>query len=108
MIEFPEDWATDAVVLRGGGRDPRGNPKPETRLPVSDLLVGWRATSDPVDRSEQTSDYAVAYDTAGEIDWKADDRVIIPDTFSGPRGTWQIDGQPKRWPLGWELPLRRA
>jgi len=105
---FPDEWLADVVVLRGGGRDPRGNPQPETQHPISGVLVGWRATSDPVDRSDQTADYAVLYDQTGNFQWKGTDRVRIPNDFPGPRGVWQVDGQPKPWPLGWEIPLRRA
>jgi hypothetical protein len=95
-------------VLRGGGRDSRGNPKPETVLHSGRVLIGWRSTAEPVDRSEVTSDQAVLYDMGRDFEWHGDDRVKIPNDYPGPRGTWQVDGQPKPWPLGWEVPLRRA
>jgi hypothetical protein len=104
---FPAGWQTPVTLLRGGGRDREGNPKAEERSDTPPVLVGWRSTSDPVDRSEATEDYAVLYDDSFEIAWTPTDRVEIPDG-PWPSGTWQVDGRPKPWPLGWEVPLRRA
>lgn len=103
-----DGWTTPVTVHRGGGRDARGNPKPETLIPVPFLLIGWRSTSDPIDRGEVTSDFAIAYDEADQLDWNGADRIEIQADYAGPVGMWQVDGQPKRWPLGWEIPLRKA
>lgn len=109
MSDFPAEWQLTVVILRGGQRDPRGNPQPERKIPREAVLVGWRATSDPLDRSDQTSDYAVLYDQGGDgFRYVDSDRVEIPVNEIGPNGTWQVDGQPKAWPDGWEVPLRRA
>lgn len=105
---MPPEWQVDVEVRRGGGRDARGRPQPETVLQRTGVLVGWRSTADPVDRSDVTSDHAVLYDVGGGFTWHDGDRVVIPGDYAGPRGTWQVDGKPKAWPLGWEVPLRRA
>jgi hypothetical protein len=93
---------------RGGGRDSRGRPKPETPREVGPVLIGWRSSTDPTDRSQLTDDLAVLYDQSGSCDWLGDDRVEIPTDYPGPHGTWQVEGQPKQWPAGWEVALRRA
>ena len=108
MSVLPAEWLVDVVVLRGGGRDPRGNPRPEQRIELAGVAVGWRSTADPVDRDDVTSDFAVLYDETGELDWLESDRVELPADNRGPRGVWQVDGRPKAWPVGWEVPLRRA
>lgn len=108
MSALPGEWLTSVVQRRGGGRDSRGNPKTETERSVGPVAVGWRTSSDPVDRAELTTDSAVLYDQSGTTDWEGSDRVVIPADYPGPTGTWQVEGQPKRWPLGYECALRRA
>lgn len=107
-MPFPADWTTTVTVKRGGGKDRKGNPQPETELKAGPVLVGWRATADPVDRADLTTDLAVLYDETGTTVYERSDRVVIPDTHAGPTGTWQVDGTPKNWPMGWEVPLRKA
>jgi len=103
VSRFPPSWRTDVVVLRGGGRDAKGNPLPVKEIPVKDCIVGVRATSDPVDRSDVTSSTAVLYRDPGFTFLPAD-RIRVP---AGKRmaGTWSVDGRPGEWPYGWELGL---
>lgn len=108
MSLLPGEWLTEVEQRRGGGRDARGHPKPETHRKVGPVAIGWRSTQDPVDRSDLTSDVAVLLDESGTTDWKPDDRIVIPTDYPGPHGTWQVEGQPKQWPVGWECALRRA
>jgi hypothetical protein len=106
VSQFPKSWRTDVVVLRGGGRDPKGNPLPAQEIPVTDCIVGPRATADPLDRSDVVSSTAVLYRDHHDdgFGFLPSDRIRVP---AGKRmaGTWSIDGRPGEWPLGWEVAL---
>ncbi|MBT8162798.1 MULTISPECIES: hypothetical protein [Arthrobacter] len=103
---FPKAWRTDVVVLRGGGRDAKGNPLPTSEIPVTDCLVGPRATAEPLDRSDVVDSTAALYRDNG-FTFLSTDRVRVPE---GTRmaGEWSIDGLPGEWPYGVEVGLRRA
>lgn len=100
---FPKSWRTDVVVIRGGGRDAKGNPLPGQEIPVTDCIIGPRATSDPLDHSDVTSSTAALYRDPG-FTFLPTDRIRVP---AGKRmaGTWSVDGRPGEWPHGWEIGL---
>lgn len=101
---FPKSWRVDVTVIRGGGRDDRGNPLPVTEIPVSGCLVGPRATSEPVDRTDLVSSDAVLYrDPDPAFTFLSTDRVRTPDGV-----VWSVEGSPKVWPMGVEVPLKRG
>lgn len=103
---FPKWWRTDVTVIRGGGRDAKGNVLPTTEIPVRDCLVGSRATSEPLDRSDVVSSTAVLYRDPG-FTFLPSDRIRVPE---GARmaGTWAVDGRPGEWPHGVEVGLVMA
>lgn len=103
---FPKSWLTDVTVLRGGGRDAKGNPLPVTELHVTACLIGPRATSDPVDRSDLVDSKAVLYRAPG-FTFLSTDRIRVPH---GKRmaGEWSVEGRPGEWPFGSEVGLVRA
>lgn len=103
---FPAQWRTD-VVVRRGGRDNKGNPLPEVAHIVPNVLVGWRGTRNPLDRSDMTSDDAVIYANLGSY-FEVGDKIDIPDGPWPSGNGWQIDGQPKRWQMGTEVPIRKG
>lgn len=104
VSQFPAFWRVDVVVVRGGGRDDRGDPLPVTELPVAGCLVGPRATSEPIDRADLVDAGAVLYrDPQPSFVFLSTDRVRTPDGVE-----WQVDGDPKVWPMGVEVPLRRG
>lgn len=107
LKRFPKSWRTDAVVVRSGGRDKKGNPLPEQEIPRRDVLLGPRATADPVDRSDVVTATAVLYDGDTTFAYLSTDRIRIPD---GARmaGVWSVDGRPGEWPYGSEVGLVRA
>lgn len=91
-------------MLRGGGKDPKGNPLPVVEIPVTEKCAyAPRATEDPVDRSEVTSATGVFYCDPG-FSFLPADRIRIPAGSRG-AGTWMVDGRPKDWPYGWEIGL---
>lgn len=93
------------VVLRGGGRDPLGNPKPVEEIPVEDCLIAPRSTAEPLDRSDTAeAEPSLYHDSFG---FRSTDQIRVPD---GARmaGLWAVDGIPGAWPFGVEVPLRRA
>lgn len=106
VSRFPKSWRTDVVVIRGGGRDAKGNPLPGQEIPVTDCIIGARATSDPLDHSDVTSSTAALYRDHHEPDFVflPADRIRVP---AGKRmaGTWAVDGRPGDWPHGWEIGL---
>ncbi|MDQ0102350.1 hypothetical protein J2T10_001996 [Paenarthrobacter nicotinovorans] len=105
---FPDAWRADVVVLRGGGRDPKGNPLPATEVAVNDCIVGPRATREPADRSDIVSSTAVLYrDPDESFSFLPKDRVRVP-TGALMAGEWSVDGLPGEWPLGVEVGLVRS
>jgi hypothetical protein len=108
VSRYPKSWLTDVVVLRGGGRDAKGNPLPTSEIVVTGCLVGARATAEPLDRSDVVDSKAVLYrDPDPDFTFLPADRVRVPQ---GQRmaGTWSVDGRPGEWPLGVEVGLVRA
>ena len=104
---FPRSWLTSVTVIRGGGRDAKGNPLPTTEITRTGVVIAPRATADPVDRSDVTSSTAVLYDGDGSFIYQSTDRIRVP---AGARmaGDWSVDGRPSEWPLGTEIGLVRA
>lgn len=100
---FPKSWLTTVTVLRGGGKDPKGNPLPTQEIAVSGCLMAPRATADPVDRSAVVSLTAVLYRDPG-FTFMPTDRIRVPN---GARmsGLWAVDGRPGEWPHGSEVGL---
>jgi hypothetical protein len=103
---FPKSWLVDVIVLRGGGRDAKGNPLPVVELPVTKCLIGPRATAEPVDRSEVTDGKAVLYRGPG-FTFYSTDRIRIP-AGALMAGDWSVEGRPAEWPYGSEVGLVRA
>lgn len=103
---FPKSWLTDVIVLRGGGRDAKGNPLPVSEIPVTGCLIAPRATADPVDRSDVIDGKAVLYRDPG-FTFQSTDRIRVP---RGARmaGDWSVEGRPGEWPYGSEVGLVRA
>jgi len=103
---FPKSWRTDVVVLRGGGRDAKGNPLQLAEIPVTDCLIAPRATADPLDHSDVVDSKAVLYRDPG-FTFLSTDRIVVP---AGARmaGTWSVDGRPGEWPHGSEVGLVMA
>lgn len=105
---FPKAWRVDVVVLRGGGRDAKGNPLPVSEIPVADCLIAPRATAEPLDRSDVVGSTAVLYrDPDPDFSFLPADRIRVP---AGARmaGEWSVDGLPGEWIPGDEVGLRRA
>jgi len=102
----PKSWLTDVTVIRGGGRDAKGNPLPTVELQVSRCLIAPRATADPVDRSDVTDNTAVLYRGPG-FTFLSTDRVRVPDGRPM-AGVWAVEGRPGEWPFGTEVGLVRA
>lgn len=100
---FPKAWRTDVVVLRGGGRDSKGNPLPTQELPVTDCIIGPRATAEPLDHSDVVDSKAVLYREPGFTFLPAD-RIRVPEGARMP-GTWSVEGRPGEWPFGSEVGL---
>ena len=102
---FPKSWRVDVIVLRNGGRDPKGNPRPDEEIPLKDCLIGPRLMNDPVDHSDVSASELYLYrDPDPEFRFRTTDRIRVP---SGARmaGDWSVDGRPKEWPLGVEVGL---
>jgi hypothetical protein len=103
---LPKSWLVDVTVLRGGGRDAKGNPLPVVEIPVTGCAVAPRATADPVDRSDVVDGRAVLYRGPG-FTFMPTDRIRIA-TGKRMAGEWSVDGRPGEWPFGSEVGLVRA
>lgn len=118
MKWLPDSWKTDATVVRGGGRDSRGNPLPPKTYHIKRVLVGQATTNDPVDNSDKPNSRTLLYtvpDPEVTLDgvpvedfrFESTDVIVIP---KGARmaGRWSVDGDPGEWPFGNHLTLVRA
>jgi len=103
---LPKSWLTDVTVLRGGGRDAKGNPLPVVEIAVTGCAIAPRATADPVDRADIVDSSAVLYRGPG-FTFMPSDRIR---SATGKRmaGEWSVDGRPSEWPFGSEVGLVRA
>ena len=103
---FPRSWRVTVTVLRNGGRDAKGNPRPTYEIEVPDCIIGPRATADPVDHSDVMDGKAVLYCNPG-FTFLSTDRIRVP---AGGRkaGEWSVGGRPAEWPYGSEVGLERA
>lgn len=95
---FPPEWQCEAIVLRDGGRDDRGNNLPETTHTVPHCLVGQSITDNIIDRADDPEGQNSLYAPVG-ADFIATDRVIVPPGHFM-QGLYRVDGQPGSWPLG--------
>ncbi|SEI44761.1 hypothetical protein SAMN04487917_101343 [Arthrobacter sp. yr096] len=102
---FPKAWRTDVIVLRSGGRDAKGNPKPTSEIPVADCMIGPRMSVDPRSLSDvPDSDIYLYRDPDPDFTFQSTDRIRVP---AGKRmaGDWAINGRPAEWPIGVEVGL---
>lgn len=103
---FPAEWLATVTLIRGGGRDARGNPLPSTELELEGCLLAARSTSEPVDRSDLTEAKGVLY-RRRTFTFLSTDRVRVPQGSLLSAGVWAVDGEPSTWPAGVEVPLRK-
>ncbi|MGM7776133.1 hypothetical protein ACSVHC_08960 [Arthrobacter sp. KNU-44] len=101
---FPKSWRTDVVVLRGGGRDAKGNPLPVQELPATGCLIGDQHSADGVGFTDVVDHDAVLFRDPG-FEFHATDRIRTPNTSLMP-GNWQIVGRPFTYPLGTVVRLK--
>lgn len=102
---FPASWRFTAIVVRSGGRDPKGNPLPETEHPLPDCMMDPGTTTEPIDRSDVPTTTAWLHCLPG-ADVVSTDRIVVPEGMFWSAGTYAVDGDPKRTPLGTSIPLR--
>lgn len=104
-MDFPDDWFTPVVRVRveSGGVDEYGDTLPGQRT-LHDLppaLFAPGGTSEPVQAGAMPVIVAPTVYWRGEHpDINAGDKLII--------GGWEyeVDGEPKAWPLGLEVALK--
>lgn len=106
VSRFPKKWRVDVVVIRGGGRDAKGNPLPSYEIPVADCVVAPRSTVDPIDRSDVVDGNGVLYRDPG-FTFLSTDRIRVPGGALM-AGEWAVEGRPGEWPMGVEVGLVRA
>lgn len=96
-------WGVDVTVLRGGGRDRLGDPRPVTRHHVGQCLLapGEARESDEYDELPVTR--ARLFRANRDFDFERGDRVEV----SGDPGVWDVDGVPAVWPVGVVVSLKR-
>lgn len=105
LDDFPYEWRSDVVVLRGGGRDAKGNPMPVAEIARPGVMLVPRSTTEAVDRADTTVDLAVLHDGDASFSYLSTDRIRVQ---AGMRmaGTWAVDGRPSEWPYGSEVALK--
>ena len=104
---FPLSWRTDVTVLRGGGRDAKGNPQPVTEIPVEGCLFADKTTAEQMSFSDVVdADAAIYRDPDVGFRFESTDRIRIPDGARG-AGEWSVSGRVQEWPYGVVVPLKR-
>lgn len=98
---------TTVVVLRGGGRDHRGNLLPVEEHEVEECLPAPRSTEEPLDRSDLTQAKGVLYRRRHDFTFYSTDQIRVPEGTWLTPGVWAVEGEPSHWPAGWEVPLRK-
>jgi len=104
---FPPEYLTDVVVLRGGGRDKKGNPITPQEIALAACIVAPGSSFEGDNRSAAATSRAALYrDIDPAFSFQPKDRVRIPQ---GTRmaGEWALDGLPEEWPMGVEVALVR-
>ena len=108
VSNFPASWRTSVTVLRGGGRDDRGDPLPVTELPVETCIVGPRSSGEPMERGDVVSfELSIYRDPDPSFRFLSTDRIVVPDTALNP-GTYEVEGKPREFPLGVEIPIKEG
>ncbi|MFK0005475.1 hypothetical protein ACIQTZ_00330 [Paenarthrobacter sp. NPDC090520] len=105
ISSFPEEYLTDVVVLRGGGRDAKGNPVTPEEISVTDCIVAPGSSFSGDNRSAAASSRASLYrDPDPGFSFQNKDRVRVPEGELM-AGEWSVDGRPAEWPMGVEVTL---
>lgn len=108
VAKYPAAWRTEVIVIRGGGRDDRGNPRPVEEIPLADCLIGPRSTADAGGTSDLTSsDMSLYRDPDPAFKFQPTDRIRVPAGAAN-AGDWSVDGRPKEFPLGVEVPVKEG
>lgn len=105
---FPPEWFTTVTVQRRGPRDRYGKAGKLEEHTVERCLLAPGGTVGPPVQSGAVQSSPTLYRHEGEepFEFTKDDIIIAPSDSWMP-GTWLVDGRPKRWPFGWEVPLKR-
>lgn len=103
---FPATWRTSVVVLRGGGRDSKGNPLPVIEIPVSDCLFADKTSQEQMGFTDLVdADAAIYRDPDSSFSFETNDRIVIPAGARG-AGEWSVSGRIQEWPFGVVVPLK--
>jgi hypothetical protein len=103
---LPEAWKFTAQRLYGGGKDRWGDPIPESAEDVPGCLLAPALSEDSEgDFSAFVTSEAILYAPLSAT-FTSTDRVRTPAESPLP-GTWNVNGNPVRWPAGWAVPLLR-
>lgn len=97
LDDFPEEWLSDVSVVRSGGRDTKGNPRPDAVFPRMGIAIVPGGSAEAGERSNATENKAVLYDGDPSFTYQSTDRIRVP---AGDRmaGDWSIVGRPNEWP----------
>ena len=105
-------WVT-VQVIRGGGRDRMGAFTPGETIDVPQkCLIAPGGTGDaqgPATREASSSPTLYLPHLAGGrtvFVFEPGDTIVVPEG-QWMSGSWQVDGRPKNWPVGWEVRLRQ-
>lgn len=110
LPQYPDCWYSTVRVERRTQPDRRGRYDADAKMfeVPRCLLAPGNTSADP--RPSGVVDSAPRlYRHAGEepdFTFQPGDVIICPNNSFLP-GRWHIDGQPKQWPFGWEVPLKR-
>lgn len=106
LERLPDEWKTSVVRVVAGGRDRDGRWQAGERSEVDDCLLVPATTGEHTDYSSVVTAEAILYAPASS-EWASSDTVETPRGSVLP-GTWNIDGDPVRWPFGWQINLVRG
>lgn len=114
MSMLPEDWKTEVTRVAGGGRNRDGNWVDGTEVQVKGCVLSPGVIEEDGKFSDVTSSEARLfapldaeyYEPSTFASWTSGDTVVTPAGSLIP-GTWQVAGEPVRWPGGWEIRISK-
>lgn len=108
VSSLPASWRTSVTVIRGGGRDHMGNPVPASEVVLADCVVGPRSSGEPMVQGDVVaSGLSVYRDPDPAFRFLSTDKIVVPEGALN-AGTFEVDGRPREFPLGVEVPIKEG
>lgn len=103
---LPDDWKITVTRVTAGGRGADGRWVEGQRTTIEGCVFGSGELTEDGRFSSLPAGEGVLYAPAAS-EWTDKDSVITPPGSPIP-GTWNVVGDPVRWPYGWQIRLQKG